>query len=699
MSSLIHIEENDVNLVVEVTSEKDVRLLHCSALPFDAASWEGEKPAKWYRMLELQVTGENQNDHHGEKNTGTAPANRLTYREHKDYRNDHGRKIEFILEDSDQLTAICHYQFYGEAAVLRCWTEVTNHTTESVGLEMLSSFCMNGLTRHSQANWENTARLHIPHNSWYAEAQWTADTLGDLGFQHINGACMHRIYKGATGSWSSSDCLPMGAFENESTGEIWAWQIETCGSWHWEIGELADSLYMVLSGPTEKENLWWKSLKTGETFSSVPVAVAVTTGSTEKAWREMTRYRRAMRRKHDDTEKLPIIFNDYMNCLFGDPTTEKLIPLIDAAAEAGCEIFCIDSGWYDSGFWWDKVGQWLPSEERFPDGGIQRPIDYIKSKGMVPGLWLEIEVMGIECPLATQVPEDWFFMRHGKRIIDHGRYQLDFRNPAVIDHANEVIDRLVGQWGIGYIKNDYNIQIGPGTDLNADSFGDGLESHNRAFVQWLNDIHDRYPNLTIENCSSGSMRTGYGLLGTCAIQSSSDQTDYRKYASIAVNSMSVVAPEQCGIWSYPVREGDREEVIFNMVNAMIGRIHQSGHLPELTPERMALVQEGLNVYKTMRAHIKTALPTWPIGMRRMRDGWHAFGLENENQLHLAVWRTHDASPVLDIPLNAYRNQELTVECAYPQQADCQWQWHAPSGILTVNFPKNDMARLFKITLK
>ena len=44
----------------------------------------------------------------------------------------------------------------------------------------------------------------------------------------------------------------------------------------------------------------------------------------------------------------PVIFNDYMNCLFGDPTTDKLIPLIDAAAEAGCEYYCIDCGWYST---------------------------------------------------------------------------------------------------------------------------------------------------------------------------------------------------------------------------------------------------------------------------------------------------------------------------------------------------------------
>ncbi len=85
-----------------------------------------------------------------------------------------------------------------------------------------------------------------------------------------------------------------------------------------------------------------------------------------------------------------------------------------------------------------------------------------------------------------------------------------------------------------------------------------------------------------------------------SIQSTSDQDDYRYYCTIAANSPSALTPEQSAIWSYPLREGDREEVVFNMVNAMLLRIHQSGHLAELTQERRDLVKEALDIYKTIR---------------------------------------------------------------------------------------------------
>jgi alpha-galactosidase len=54
------------------------------------------------------------------------------------------------------------------------------------------------------------------------------------------------------------------------------------------------------------------------------------------------------------------------------------------------------AGWYDDGGdWWDSVGLWEPSASRFPDGGLRRVVDAIRDAGMVPGLWLEPEVVGV----------------------------------------------------------------------------------------------------------------------------------------------------------------------------------------------------------------------------------------------------------------------------------------------------------------
>lgn len=131
--------------------------------------------------------------------------------------------------------------------------------------------------------------------------------------------------------------------------------------------------------------------------------------------------------------------------------------------------------------------------------------------------------MGIRCPLGAQWPEECFFRRHGRRVHDRSRWQLDFRHPRVIAHANEVIDRLVKEYGAGYIKMDYNIEPGIGTEVDAESMGGGLLAHERAYLKWLDDVFARYPELVIENCSSGGLRMDYAMLSRYSIQSTSDQ--------------------------------------------------------------------------------------------------------------------------------------------------------------------------------
>jgi hypothetical protein len=57
----IAIDENGLHLVLEVTPEQDVRLLHFSALPLHEATLGDPAGFGRYRLLELQATGENQN--------------------------------------------------------------------------------------------------------------------------------------------------------------------------------------------------------------------------------------------------------------------------------------------------------------------------------------------------------------------------------------------------------------------------------------------------------------------------------------------------------------------------------------------------------------------------------------------------------------------------------------------------------------
>lgn len=698
----IHINENGINFVLEIDDKNEVKLLHFSSLPFNENDITSRSGTMGFRLVEVNVSGlDRPLERHGNKYIVTAPGYRLKFKGINDTANQLGRKLEITTFDNETgIEVISHFQFYNGISVARVWTDVINTGSDEITLEYVSSFALTGIEKEGLLPQDEKMLLKVCHNSWQRELQWQEYTLPQLGLELCQPVKEQHSSKviGFTnvGNWSAKEYIPMGYLENKETNSALFWQIEHNGSWHWEISDQEGHLYLQLSGPSEIESHWSKNLKAGESFTSVPCAVGVCSGGFDNAMGELTKYRRKIRRKNRDNQTLAVIFNDYMNCLWGDPTTEKEIPLIDAAAEVGCEYFCIDAGWYDKGFWWDGVGMWQESRERFPNG-LKEVTDYIRSKGMIPGVWLELEVMGINCPLVNDICDDtWFFTRHGKRVHDRSRYQLDFRNPKVIAHANEVIDRLVTEYGVGYIKMDYNIEPGIGTEQNADSVGDGLLGHERAYLAWLDSIFKKYPKLIIENCSSGGLRMDYALLSRYSIQSTSDQDDYKKYCTISANAPSALCPEQAAVWSYPMTNGDKEEVVFNMINAMMLRIHQSGHLVNIVPERKALVKEAIDVYKKMRKDIKKALPFWSLGTSAFSDEWVSLGLKTENTAYIAVWKRESSKDACVLPVEFLRGKNVEISCIYPSFNKESFAFNKEAGTVTVKLSENYSARLFKL---
>lgn len=727
----INIHENGIYMVFGITEKKQLKLLHFSAKPFcedDLCRFGRECKEEdlgrkeqfieeAFQLVQVSLSGyDRPYEKHGNKHIVTAPGYLLTYAGMQDEENETGRRLTITQRDTEvtHVRVETVMQFYRGTSIVRMWNTVTNEGSDTQCLEYLSSFCYTGIEKEGKASSDEKMRVRIPYNGWQKEMSVKEYRFADVGLAQTQPGVYQRTSQVLevtnTGNWSSKKYLPLGYVENTQAHTALFWQIEHNGSWHYEIGDQNTHFYVCVSGPTEVQSHWFKNLASGESFTSVPVAVGVCEDSFEKAVGELTKYRRLIRRKNKDNENLPVIFNDYMNCLFGDPTTEKELPLIDAAAECGCEYFVIDAGWYAPGSWWDSVGEWQESRERFPNG-IKEVTDRIREKGMIPGVWLELEVMGINCEKAKKAPDDWFFVRHGKRVFDRSRYQLDFRNPAVIDHVNEVIDRVVNQYGVGYIKMDYNIEPGIGTELGAESVGQGMLEHEKAYLAWLDSVFVKYPDLVIENCSSGGLRIDYALLSRYSIQSTSDQEDYRNYATIAANAPTGVTPEQSAVWSYPMRQGDKEEVIYNMINAMLGRIHQSGHLAELPAERVALVKEGIACYQSIRNDIKNALPFWPIDLADNEDLWVCGGLQLPDKAYLAVWKrqmegknndrrvkmgTVCSDTELTIPLGSlsFVGEGVQISCLYPQKEETAFR--VEGDVLTVTFEQPVMARLFVI---
>ncbi len=569
-------------------------------------------------------------------------------------RSADGSVLRLELAEPGGLAAEVELRVRPGIATVTSVITVRNGTAEPIWLTSVPSFCAALTGRLDDADL-SAGELEILSGAsdWLGEFRWSRVPARGL-LVGLDSPAHQVAGKGAfvqrsKGTWSTGAELPTGGLVDTGDRWAWLWQVEHNGGWRWELGDDQAGLSLAAGGPTEADHQWSQRLAPGEEFRTVPVTLAVGAGF-DDAVAQLTEHRRAARRDHPDNRNLTLIFNDYMNTLSGDPTTEKLLPLIDSAAAAGAEAFCIDAGWYaDDGNWWDTVGEWQPSTSRFP-GGFAEVIGRIRDRGMIPGVWLEPEVIGVNSPMADRLPEAAFFSRHGVRIREAGRYHLDLRHPAARDHLDRTVDRLVDGLGIGMFKFDYNVDPGPGTDLGADSAGAGLLAHNRAHLSWLDGLLHRHPELIIENCGSGAMRCDFAILSRLQLQSTSDQQDVARYVPIAASAPLQLLPEQAGSWAYPADWMSLEETAATLQAGLLGRLYLSGYLHRLSAEQQALVHRAVAVHKELRSMINSAAPSWPLGLPGWDEPQVALRLTGPDASLITVWHRGAEPAELNLPL-------------------------------------------------
>jgi len=310
--------------------------------------------------------------------------------------------------------------------------------------------------------------------------------------------------------------------------------------------------------------------------------------------------------------------------------------------------------------------------------------------------------VGVRSPVADRLPPAAFLARDGQRVAEHGRYHLDLRHPAAVQHLDQVVDRLVGDLGVGYLKLDYNINAGPGADVGGVSPGAGLLGHNRAHLAWLDAVLDRHPGLVLENCASGGMRADHALLARLQLQSTSDQQDLLRYAAIAAAAPATVPPEQGAVWAYPQPEFSDAEIAFTLCNALLGRIHLSGHLDRMSPAQQQLVAAAIAVYREIRPGLAQAVPSWPLGPPGWDDPWLALALHTPGRgapgvTYLVTWRRPPGgASQIEVPLPHWRGQPATAEVLYPAGGPAEVSWHPATSAVLVGLPEAPAACLVKI---
>ena len=546
--------------------------------------------------------------------------------------------------------------------VIRQTNELENVGQEDVVVTECSSCAVGFIGLGENAAWakNDRIRVHYAISRWQGESQWRTAGLEELG---VYPCSTHKWDKTewtirSQSSWSTGSYLPLVIIEDTETNESWFVEVEGAIPWQIKITSLRGSSgnFISLSAGMIDETGGWKlTLKSGEKYSTVPAVFGVVKGNFNEAVNALIDYKR--QNCAYPNIKAPIVFNDFMNCAWGMQTEGTTKALIDKAAEVGVECFCIDDGWAYNGLWTTK-------DEKFGKDGVKGIIDYIQSKNMLAGLWFELEATSDEAAEKFGT-DDWYMTRNGY-AFPHYHPKLNMRNEKACKFLEDTVAYYY-DLGVRYIKNDYNTPSGYGTDGYGDSPAEGVRKNTEAFYELIKRIRARCPELIIENCGSGAMRSDGGTLKLFDLQSTSDQEDYKLYPSIAIGSYAFIPPERAGVWAYPyplrhanIRDGwvdveglaDGTQTVFNMVTGMSGLLYLSGRIDLADACNTALIKEGVSQYKQMRVFIPNSYPLFFEPMKGMReDTYYIYGLtdKEKTKAYVYAWFERQTEICIDIP--------------------------------------------------
>lgn len=237
-------------------------------------------------------------------------------------------------------------------------------------------------------------------------------------------------------------------------------------------------------------------------------------------------YRNHLIRSPYNHKKRPILINNWEATYF-DFNTEKLLAIAKQAAEVGIEMLVMDDGWFGNRCDDNRgLGDWYVNEEKLP-GGLKALVDGVNSYGLKFGIWMEPEMVCPDSDLYRKHP-DWAIQVPG-RVATNARFQLvlDLTREEVWDYVWNAIETTLKSANIEYLKWDMNRPLGDlySLGLEADRQGEFLHRYMLAVYRLQEKLLETFPNLLLENCSSGGGRYDAGTLYYSPQVWASDDTD------------------------------------------------------------------------------------------------------------------------------------------------------------------------------
>ena len=331
--------------------------------------------------------------------------------------------------------------------------------------------------------------------------------------------------RGESSSQDSPFIALLDSGANDEYGEVYGFNFVYSGNFISMVQGCQGNTTRVLMGINPSDFEW--VLETGDEF----VAPEVVMVHSSKGIGEMTRtfhdlYRNHLLRGKYKDKKRPILINNWEATYF-DFDTNKLLDIAREAAKCGIEMLVMDDGWFGKRNSDNcSLGDWIVNEDKLK-GGLKYLVDEVNKLGLEFGIWMEPEMVSLDSDLYRNHP-DWCIHIEGRTpALARNQYVLDLTRKEVANYVYESIKKVLNSANITYVKWDMNRNI---TDLgscylNGEHHGEIFHRYVLAVYEIMDKLTTDFPNLLLENCSSGGARFDPGMLYYSPQIWCSDDTD------------------------------------------------------------------------------------------------------------------------------------------------------------------------------
>ncbi|MDP5079912.1 MAG: hypothetical protein NWQ04_05575, partial [Opitutales bacterium] len=233
----------------------------------------GNAAVKRISLAQLKVVGDvnTGNMTGGATLLDSATTHNLKYLDQQVETNGNQQTIRTELADERGLHVFHSLRLIQDEPFIEIWTEVENRSTQTLNLEMLASFSLEGLSPFQPDDGIEKYRIHRFRSTWSAEGRHEVRPIEELNLERPWNNCVPRICRfGQVGSLPVRGYFPFIAFEDREHNVLWGAQLTEPGSWQIEVYRKSDQL-SISGGLADRDfGHWMKQLAVGESFTTRP---------------------------------------------------------------------------------------------------------------------------------------------------------------------------------------------------------------------------------------------------------------------------------------------------------------------------------------------------------------------------------------------------------------------------------------------